>query len=132
MSLLSNKNVAEETRNMIPWIVWYLWKTRNGIIFEGKAFVAHDVVSKISEEAEFWCMAQKLEKEKEEEERKSREMVQKRWERPCAGWLKCNIGVDFNKQNSKKTRRAKCCYIVAEFFPTLIPWMKLNFKVYYG
>ena len=101
MSLLSNNNVAEEIRNMIPWIVWYLWKTRNGIIFEGKAFVAHDVVSKISEEAEFWWMAQKLEKEKEEEERKNRKMVQKRWERPCAGWLKCNIGVDFDNQNSR-------------------------------
>ena len=93
--------VDEKVRNMIPWIVWYLWKTRNGIIFEGKAVIAHDVVEKISEEAEFWLIAQKQEREKEEEERRAREAVRKCWEPPRAGWIKCNIGVDFDKKVSK-------------------------------
>ncbi|KAF3538239.1 hypothetical protein F2Q69_00020443 [Brassica cretica] len=67
----------------------------------GKAVIAHDVVEKISEEAEFWLIAQKQEREKEEEERKAREAVRKCWEPPRAGWIKCNIGVDFDKKVSK-------------------------------
>ena len=34
--LIKNTSVPEEVRNSIPWIMWYLWKYRNEIIFEGK------------------------------------------------------------------------------------------------
>ncbi|KAF8049986.1 hypothetical protein N665_2080s0004, partial [Sinapis alba] len=61
-------------------------KTRNELIFEGKAFVAWDVIGKIGEEADFWLMAQK-----------NKELVQRNWESPRKGWLKCNIGINFDK-----------------------------------
>lgn len=34
--MMKNISIPEEVRNVILWIVWYLWKYRNGIIFEGK------------------------------------------------------------------------------------------------
>lgn len=49
MMLMKNKEVSEKIKNMIPWIVWYFWKTRNGLIFEGKAFMAVDLMDKIAE-----------------------------------------------------------------------------------
>ena len=101
MSLMNNAEIDEKVRNMIPWIVWYLWKTRNGIIFEGKAVFIQDVLVKISEEAEFWLIAQKQEREKEVEEKKAREAVRKCWKPPRPGWIKCNIGVDFDKKTSR-------------------------------
>ena len=58
--MMKNESISEEVRNCIPWIVWYLWKYRNEIIFEGKQVSAIDLVVKIKEEAEFWLMAQKM------------------------------------------------------------------------
>lgn len=101
MMLMKNKEVSEKTRNMIPCIVWYLWKTRNGLIFEGKAFMAVDLMDKIAEEAEFWLMAQKHEKEVEEKERTMEVIQERRWMPPNRGWLKCNIGVDVDKANQR-------------------------------
>ncbi|KAF8102782.1 hypothetical protein N665_0195s0019 [Sinapis alba] len=76
-------------------------KTRNGLIFEGKAFVARDVIGKIGEEADFWLMAQKFEKDKEEEERRNKELVHRSWEPPRKGWLKCNIRINFDKDRAR-------------------------------
>ncbi|KAJ4915693.1 RNase H domain-containing protein [Raphanus sativus] len=70
--------VDEKVRKMIPWILWYLWKTRNGIIFEGKDYIAQDVMARIAEEAEFWWLAQQHEKHREEEEKKRRTGKQKK------------------------------------------------------
>ncbi|KAF3533132.1 hypothetical protein DY000_02037363 [Brassica cretica] len=49
----------------------------------------------------FWLIAQKQEREKEEEERKAREAVRECWEPPRADWIKCNIGVDFDKKAAR-------------------------------
>ena len=34
--MMNNRAIEERVRNTIPWIVWYLWKYRNRVIFEGK------------------------------------------------------------------------------------------------
>lgn len=54
--LMKNRDLNENVRNMIFWIVWYLWKIRNGLIFEGKVFVVMDLIFKIAEEVDFWFL----------------------------------------------------------------------------
>lgn len=92
--LMKNKNIPEEVRNAIPWIVWYLWKYRNGIIFEAKKVSASDLVVKVLEEAEFWLLAQKNEQLREKEEHEAGMVLTKSWSVPSRGCLKGNIGVD--------------------------------------
>ena len=91
--MMKNISIPEEVRNAIPWIVWYLWKYRNGIIFEGKQSSAEELVIKIKEEADFWMLAQKNEKQRLREDQEAMTVVKKSWSCPPSGWLKCNIGV---------------------------------------
>ncbi|KAF3485104.1 hypothetical protein F2Q69_00057062 [Brassica cretica] len=98
---MKNKNIPEEVRNAIPWIVWYLWKYRNGIIFEAKKVSASDLVVKVLEEAEFWLLAQKNEQLREKEEHEAGMVVTKSWSVPSRGCLKGNIGVDWNRVQAR-------------------------------
>ena len=99
--MMKNKNISEEVRNAIPWIVWYLWKYRNGIIFEAKKVSASDLVVKVLEEAEFWLLAQKNEQQREKEEHEAGMVVIKSWSVPPRGWLKGNIGVEWNRVQAR-------------------------------
>lgn len=76
-----------------------MWKTRNDLIFEGKAFTAIDLIDKIAEEADFWLLAQQHEKEMEEKETTMMGAENRKWIAPNRGWMKCNIGVDVDKKN---------------------------------
>ena len=98
--LIKNSSVPEGVRNSIPWIMWYFWKYRNGIIFEGKQAKAIDLVAKIREEAEFWLMAQKNEEQRVKEEQEAVMVVKKSWSAPPNGWLKFNLGVYRNKEHN--------------------------------
>ncbi|KAG2310496.1 hypothetical protein Bca52824_022053 [Brassica carinata] len=101
MLMMKNSSIPEEVRISIPWIVWYLWKFRNGILFEARSRTAPDVVAKALEEAEFWFLAQKNEGIREKEDLEAVTFVKKSWSGPPRGWLKGNIGVDWNSaQNS--------------------------------
>lgn len=91
--MMKNISILEEVRNAIPWIVWHLRKYRNGIIFEGKQSSAEELVIKIKEEADFWMLAQKNEKQRLREDQEAMTVVKKSWSCPPSGWLKCNIGV---------------------------------------
>lgn len=53
------------------------------------------------QEAELWLLAQKHEKQKEEEERYASPVLRKSWKPPPTGWVKCNIGIDFDKTSSR-------------------------------
>lgn len=99
--MMKNATIPEEVRNAIPWIVWYLWKYRNGIIFGAKQMTALDLVIKIFEEADFWLMAQKNEKIREQEEQEAGLDVTKSWSVPPKGWLKGNIGVHWNRSQAR-------------------------------
>lgn len=48
---------------VFPWIIWFLWKNRNGVVFDGVAKEADRLVQKAREEAEFWFMARAKEEE---------------------------------------------------------------------
>lgn len=101
MMKMKNGNIPEKVRNAIPWIVWHLWKFRNGVIFEARSKTTLEVVVKAMDEAEFWLMAQKNDEMKEKEEHEAVVVVKKSWSVPPRGWMKGNIGVDWNKAQAK-------------------------------
>lgn len=43
-----------------PWTLWYLWKNRNSLLFEGFLFDEDQVCKKARDEAELWHLAQNL------------------------------------------------------------------------
>ncbi|CAH2070504.1 unnamed protein product [Thlaspi arvense] len=42
---------------LFPWILWYLWTSRNKITFEGSDFTASELVTKATQEATLWHSA---------------------------------------------------------------------------
>ncbi|KAG2284496.1 hypothetical protein Bca52824_055716 [Brassica carinata] len=49
---LENQKVEMRLSRVFPWLLWYLWKNRNGFLFEGKLFEAREVVKKAKDEAD--------------------------------------------------------------------------------
>ncbi|CAH2060372.1 unnamed protein product, partial [Thlaspi arvense] len=59
-SLYNTKNLPSSgllETPLFPWILWYLWTSRNKLIFEGTSFSASDLVAKASSEASHWHSA---------------------------------------------------------------------------
>ncbi|KAG2315720.1 hypothetical protein Bca52824_018842 [Brassica carinata] len=100
-SLTCNKMCSHQVVNAMPWLVWFLWKNRNSLLFDGKQANLLELVAKTFEEAEMWSLAQINEQREEEEERADLMKQAKRWSPPPRGWLKCNIGVDWMRSTHK-------------------------------
>ena len=47
------------------WVLWYLWKNMNRLLFEGKAFAAEDIIKKAKEESNSWFLAQQIQNQME-------------------------------------------------------------------
>ena len=52
LNLSKNQKVEMRLSRVFPWLLWYLWKNRNGFLFEGKLFEAREVVKKAKDEAD--------------------------------------------------------------------------------
>ena len=97
MSMGSNKLIAPKVIDVVPWLVWFLWKNRNNLLFEGKLTGLMELVEKTFVESEMWTLAQINERNVEKEENGDSVEQLKSWSPPPKGWLKCNIGVDWLK-----------------------------------
>lgn len=75
MLMMKKEAIPEEVRVAIPWIVWYIWKYRNGILFEAREKTSTEAVATDLEEADFWWRVQKNEKQREKEEREAMRML---------------------------------------------------------
>lgn len=104
MSLGSNKLIAPKVLDAVPWLVWFLWKNRNNILFEGKHTGLMELVEKTFVESEMWILAQINDQNLEREENGDSGEQLKRWSPPPKGWLKCNIGVDWTKAEKRGGR----------------------------
>lgn len=49
-----------EIRRSFPWLLWFIWKNRNGLFFEGNISLATEIVIKAREESELWFFSQSL------------------------------------------------------------------------
>lgn len=57
---------------LVPWLLWNLWKARNGLVFEGKSFQVEDIITKAVAEARAWEAANVLTSTKEKKTPSSR------------------------------------------------------------
>ncbi|KAG2327368.1 hypothetical protein Bca52824_010096 [Brassica carinata] len=80
-----------------PWIIWFLWKSRNDFIFNGVRWTPKEILEKAKKEADEWFLAQEVDKEVALEVKGKEMKLKKRWMPPREGWLMCNIGFEWNK-----------------------------------
>ncbi|KAG2292242.1 hypothetical protein Bca52824_038911 [Brassica carinata] len=50
---------------VFPWIMWYMWKNRNFLLFDGFTYEGEQVFGKAREASELWYLAQDLENDDE-------------------------------------------------------------------
>ncbi|KAF8100389.1 hypothetical protein N665_0225s0007 [Sinapis alba] len=89
LELWGKKKVPKKIIRTFPWIIWFLWKNRNGVCFDGIAKQPDELIQKVIEEVDFWFLAQIQEEELNKIEQNQKKRVAKRWSPPNAGWLKC-------------------------------------------
>ncbi|KAF2531835.1 hypothetical protein F2Q70_00031329 [Brassica cretica] len=95
--MMKEDKVPLRISQVIPWVIWFLRKFRNGILFEDRRFTAPEIVGNMYEEAEVWFMAQVAEKNRVEKLR-AESQEKKVWEAPQNGLVKCNVCVDWNRE----------------------------------
>ena len=54
LKLGEGRRVEHENYKAFPWILWRIWKNRNGFIFEGKIYEAIDMVNKAFDDRRDW------------------------------------------------------------------------------
>lgn len=55
---ITKQGAPESITFKLPWILWYLWKTRNDKVFNGKDVSPQDTLQIATSEAEVWKQAQ--------------------------------------------------------------------------
>lgn len=93
-----NKNMPLENNTSFPWILWYMWKNRNNLLFEGKVFLATETVEKIREKMSMWFLSQERDENSNINTSRREGPKQIKWKTPDP-WLKYNIGVTWDKKN---------------------------------
>ncbi|KAG7572302.1 Endonuclease/exonuclease/phosphatase superfamily [Arabidopsis suecica] len=84
-----DQSQEKDTSTLLPWILWRLWKNRNGLVFQGKEFSAPQVVNKAKEDEEEW-QARKDPQPLKENKRQQGNQIAK-WKPPPQNWVKCNV-----------------------------------------
>ena len=99
--LHKNRHVEAINSRVWPRILWFLWKNRNGFLFEGSLFSPSDILLKAHEEAEQWFMAQEVGGEAEV-------MLMNHELQECSpkvsfprlGWVNCEFAMDWCKKSA--------------------------------
>lgn len=55
----------EEATQVFPWLIWYIWKTRNEKLLNGRDFSSMDTVELASRECNAWFLANQEEDPRE-------------------------------------------------------------------
>ncbi|KAL0705483.1 hypothetical protein Bca4012_071908 [Brassica carinata] len=100
LSMSKNVKVDPKISRAWPWILWYLWKHRNGFLFEGKSLTPDDIASKAYKEADEWFMAQQIEGSMEREVAVCPPEACPPFIAPPKGWVKCEIEMEWSKGSS--------------------------------
>lgn len=93
------KELLQVTKK-ISWMLWYLWKNRNALLFEGALFPSDQICSKASEEAELWYAAQDMDGRCFGAHREPTFIEAAVWKAPPRDVLKCNVGVVWGKKKN--------------------------------
>lgn len=74
---------------LVPWLLWRIWKNRNTFLFRNKDYQALEIIQKASEDAREWKSREEV--KKVEVKQHIVEGPEKRWSPPPSSHLKCNI-----------------------------------------
>lgn len=83
-----------------PWILWYLWKHRNGFLFEGTQLDPEDIIKKAMAEADDWFSAQQLDARLEAQQSVKSMEKRDQFIAPPKGWVICEFDMDWARCNS--------------------------------
>lgn len=114
-SVMNSRGSMKEITQVFPWTLWYIWKNRNSLLFEGLLYEGMQTWKKAEEEAKLWLLAQLLDTERNGVGVVSKQKDQVIWKRPPRHVFKCNIGMAWSKK--KQTAGAAwICVIQMEKF----------------
>ena len=54
VACIRSKDIPVKLKQSIPWILWHIWKAKNGLVFEKVCLSPSSIVSKAEEEADSW------------------------------------------------------------------------------
>ncbi|KAG7568115.1 Reverse transcriptase domain [Arabidopsis thaliana x Arabidopsis arenosa] len=94
LKLMSNDGVSLNIRMAIPWILWGIWKHRNGIKYAGTQGDLNALVTHALEEAEVWNKLMEAPSHSSSG-RATVIRLDSRWSKPPLEMLKCNIHVSW-------------------------------------
>ncbi|XP_010513742.1 PREDICTED: uncharacterized protein LOC104789794 [Camelina sativa] len=97
LRLITNTDLPSSLRLAIPWILWEIWKARNGMVFNNKLQDHHVLIAGAVADAEEWLKLNELQKQEQRSVVGIMRggMSQKRWTKPAFGILKCNINASW-------------------------------------
>ena len=85
--------------DLVPWLLWRIWKNRNEFIFKGIDYSAPSSISKATEDMEEWKRRQ------EEEHTMTRSPpisnTRAKWKAPPPQWIKCNTDGAWRKDHHR-------------------------------
>ena len=96
-STLQDSSQVVEIVRVFPWTLWYLWKNRNSLLFEGFLYDSIQIWKKAEEEASLWFVAQSLGSEGKGGGVDSEQKREVKWKKPPRHFFKCNIGMSWSK-----------------------------------
>lgn len=79
MNLKSHPRGEVEDKRAWPWVVWFIWKSRNDFLFNGVRWTPKEIVLKEKSEADEWFLAQEVDREVSLETKKEEVVTKKRW-----------------------------------------------------
>ncbi|CAG7906352.1 unnamed protein product, partial [Brassica rapa] len=91
---MSRKSPKDSDTMFFPWILWHLWKARNGLAFEKIHYSSVSVLSKARAEAAVWFELNTAQTEEVQHSGNGTASIVA-WSKPPLGYLKCNIGVSW-------------------------------------
>ncbi|XP_013658983.1 uncharacterized protein LOC106363853 [Brassica napus] len=89
-----SKDINAKLKRSIPWLLWHIWKARNGLVFEKIRLSPSSIVNKAEEEADSWFSANFPEENLTQNQALDNHQRDV-WQAPPPGRLKCNIGVSW-------------------------------------
>ncbi|XP_018465005.2 uncharacterized protein LOC108836338 [Raphanus sativus] len=115
--------------DLVPWLLWRLWKSRNEFLFQGKDYEAMSILQKAKEDAEEWRERATCEKSEVETEKTSTPLKlnpKQVWKPSPPTWLKCNSDGAWHKDRANcglgwicKNNKGKLIWAGARAVPRL-------------
>ncbi|XP_020873128.1 uncharacterized protein LOC9303263 isoform X1 [Arabidopsis lyrata subsp. lyrata] len=87
---LSKEGKIEESLRLLPfWVLWWLWKSRNALVFNKVTITAEETLARAAADTKEWIESRKATNEGPPQHIHSSGRLEK-WTRLARGWVKCN------------------------------------------